>query len=181
MNGVPCTVDVQARCSACNVVVFCRIENTFVRQRRGVDISRVEGVARERLPVGQVDVRDGGEGRTPRRPAVGTGGRLSVGRRYVRARGNGREPRGAAVGMRQRLPVGRADVFCGRMGRELDILQWARANGYPWDVNTRRHAKGKVLEWAVANGVPDESDEEDDDFDLSDSASDKKCEKSPPL
>tara|TARA_B110000459_G_scaffold182564_1_gene210844 strand:- start:1210 stop:1344 length:135 start_codon:yes stop_codon:yes gene_type:complete len=44
------------------------------------------------------------------------------------------------------------------MGRELDILQWA-----------------------VANGVPDESDEEDDDFDLSDSASDKKCEKSPPL
>jgi hypothetical protein len=35
------------------------------------------------------------------------------------------------------------------------VLQWARANGCPWDRNTRNCASGSVLEWAVANGVPE--------------------------
>jgi len=30
-----------------------------------------------------------------------------------------------------------------------------RANGCPWDMNTRDAARGQILEWAVANGVPE--------------------------
>ena len=40
VNSVPYTSDVSARCSAGNGEVACRVKNTFVRQRRGVDISR---------------------------------------------------------------------------------------------------------------------------------------------
>ena len=40
------------------------------------------------------------------------------------------------------------------MEGHLEVLQWAHANGCPWDRNTRNFASGHVLEWAVANGVP---------------------------
>ena len=40
------------------------------------------------------------------------------------------------------------------LGGHLEVLQWARANGCPWDHHTRDVATGHVLEWAVANGVP---------------------------
>ena len=40
----------------------------------------------------------------------------------------------------------------------LDVLQWLRANGCPWDVMVRSSARWKghlhVLKWAVANGCP---------------------------
>ena len=36
----------------------------------------------------------------------------------------------------------------------LKILKWLRANGCPWDRTTREEATGHILEWAVANGVP---------------------------
>ena len=72
--------------------------------------------ARERLPMGQVDVRDGGAGRAPRGTEV---------------------------------------VAHAAKGGNLEVLQWARANGCPWDERTRRVARGDILEWAVANGVPD--------------------------
>ena len=39
-------------------------------------------------------------------------------------------------------------------GGHLEVLQWARANGCPWDRTTRDVASGHVLEWALANGVP---------------------------
>jgi hypothetical protein len=40
-------------------------------------------------------------------------------------------------------------------GGHLEVMQWARANGCPWDRGTRKNASGHVLEWAVANGVPE--------------------------
>jgi hypothetical protein len=53
----------------------------------------------------------------------------------------------AARGMRSR-----AD------GGHLHVLQWARANGYPWDVWTCSNAAGRghlpVLQWLRANGCP---------------------------
>jgi hypothetical protein len=35
------------------------------------------------------------------------------------------------------------------------VLQWARANGCPWNWHMRQAARGHILEWAVANGVPE--------------------------
>ena len=64
----------------------------------------VEGVARERHAVGQVDVLDGG---------------------------NRRSPRGAAVGARERLPVDSGTCAYAAMGGHLEVLQWAHANGCP--------------------------------------------------
>ena len=62
-------------------------------------------VARERLPVGQVDVR---------------------------VCGGGWSPRGAAVGACERLPVGQVDVHCRGRGGHLELLNWAIANGCPY-------------------------------------------------
>jgi hypothetical protein len=43
-------------------------------------------------------------------------------------------------------------------GGQLDVLQWARANGCPWDAETCWGAAHKghleVLKWARANGCP---------------------------
>jgi hypothetical protein len=41
----------------------------------------------------------------------------------------------------------------------LEILQWAVANGCPWDKKTLQYAEmngqSAVLEWAKANGCPE--------------------------
>ena len=43
-------------------------------------------------------------------------------------------------------------------GGHLEILQWARANGCPWDINTfgdtRAKAYLEMKNWAKANGWP---------------------------
>ena len=43
-------------------------------------------------------------------------------------------------------------------GGHLEVLQWARANGCPWDERTcKRAAEGghlKLLQWAISNGCP---------------------------
>ena len=67
--------------------------------------------ARERLPVGRVDVLGRGEGRACRDSEVGARERLPVGRGDVCARGGRWPPRGAAVGARERLPVGRSHAL----------------------------------------------------------------------
>jgi hypothetical protein len=40
------------------------------------------------------------------------------------------------------------------------VLQWARANGCPWDKHTLIHARAKdhleVVNWALANGCPEQ-------------------------
>ena len=45
-----------------------------------------------------------------------------------------------------------------REGGHLEVLQWARANGAPWDERTCRDAAVgghlEVLQWARANGAP---------------------------
>ena len=42
--------------------------------------------------------------------------------------------------------------------RQLEILQWARANGCPWDLQTCVNAtfthNFELLSWALANGAP---------------------------
>ena len=90
-------------------------------------------VARERLPVERVDVLGGGFGRAPRGASVGARERLPVGREDVRGGGARREPRDAAVGARERMPVGRDTCWAAAIGGHLEVLQWARANGCPWD------------------------------------------------
>ena len=49
-------------------------------------------------------------------------------------------------------------------GGHLEVLQWARANGCPWDRDTIRLARANghddVVIWAKANGAPDPIDYE---------------------
>ena len=44
------------------------------------------------------------------------------------------------------------------LGGHLEVLQWARANGCPWDEDTCSAAANRghleVLQWARANGCP---------------------------
>ncbi|MDA9097925.1 hypothetical protein N9L76_03225 [bacterium] len=96
VNTVPCTSDVQALCIACNG------EERTAR--------RVQGVALERLPVGQVDVFGCGDGRAPRGTAIGARERMPVERRYLLFGGIRRVPRDSSVGARERLPMELADV-----------------------------------------------------------------------
>jgi len=50
------------------------------------------------------------------------------------------------------------DVRWGGKRREIEVLQWARANGCPWDKRTCHAAAEvghlEVLQWACANGCP---------------------------
>ena len=43
-------------------------------------------------------------------------------------------------------------------GGHLEMLQWARANGCPWNEYTCSYAAEEghdvILEWAIANGAP---------------------------
>jgi hypothetical protein len=87
-------------------------------------------VARERLPVGRVDVLVRGSGRTPRGTEVGTREWRPVERRHVRDGGAGGAPRGAALAVRERLPDRRNDVqFCGG-GRHFEVLRWLQNRGW---------------------------------------------------
>jgi hypothetical protein len=51
-------------------------------------------------------------------------------------------------------------------GGHLEVLQWVRANGCPWDVDTiaraREYGHDDVVIWAKTNGAPDESDDSDE-------------------
>eukprot|EP00230_Micromonas_polaris_P008967 CAMPEP_0117645366 /NCGR_PEP_ID=MMETSP0802-20121206/11508_1 /TAXON_ID=38833 /ORGANISM="Micromonas sp., Strain CCMP2099" /LENGTH=190 /DNA_ID=CAMNT_0005450733 /DNA_START=85 /DNA_END=655 /DNA_ORIENTATION=+ len=86
--------------------------------------------------------------------AAARSGRLAVGPWDVHVGGVWRESRGAAVGTRERLPVGRGDMYVAAEGGHLEVLQWARATGCPWDEETCEYAAGgrhlEVLQWAHA-------------------------------
>jgi hypothetical protein len=62
------------------------------------------------------------------------------------------------VGARKRLRVGRVYVLGAAKYGHLEVLQWARANGCPWDEKTcLGAAEGghlEVLLWARTNGCP---------------------------
>ncbi len=62
------------------------------------------------------------------------------------------------MGARKRLRVGRVYVLGAAKYGHLEVLQWARANGCPWDEKTcLGAAEGghlEVLLWAHANGCP---------------------------
>tara|TARA_B110000093_G_scaffold106567_1_gene114601 strand:+ start:96 stop:410 length:315 start_codon:yes stop_codon:yes gene_type:complete len=99
----------------------------------------------------------GGEGQAPRSDAVGARKRLRVGRVYVLG--------AAKYGHLEVLQWARANgcpwnkwtcAFAARHGH-LEVLQWLRANGCPWDGRTRAVARDhlEVLSWAIANGCPD--------------------------
>ena len=51
------------------------------------------------------------------------------------------------------------ETTCSRAagGGHLEMLQWARADGCPWDDLTRYYPTDEILEWAVVNGVPEYS------------------------
>ena len=72
--------------------------------------------------------------------------------------GEGQAPRSDAVGARKRLRVGRVYVLGAAKYGHLEVLQWARANGCPWDEKTcLGAAEGghlEVLLWARTNGCP---------------------------
>ena len=44
-------------------------------------------------------------------------------------------------------------------GGHLEVLQWARANGCPWDNQTlleaRENGHSELENWAIANGCPE--------------------------
>ena len=84
--------------------------------------------------------------------------RMPVEREDVRARGVGRASRGATVGACERMSVGHNTCSAAALGGHLEVLQWARANGCPWDATTCLHAKVggniELLNWAIANGCP---------------------------
>ena len=62
------------------------------------------------------------------------------------------------MGACERLPMVRKHVRGAAEGGHLEVLQWARANGCPWDEKTCwRAAEGghlEVLQWARTNGCP---------------------------
>jgi len=47
--------------------------------------------------------------------------------------------------------MGNVDVGSHSIGY-LEILQWALANGCPWNSNLVKFSTKRVAEWAVANG-----------------------------
>ena len=62
------------------------------------------------------------------------------------------------MGARKRLRVGRVYVLGAAKYGHLEVLQWARANGCPWNKWTcafaARHGHLEVLQWLRANGCP---------------------------
>ena len=72
---------------------------------------------------------------------------------------SGRTPAGAEVGEGERLPVGSDDMLGAARRGHLEVLQWAREQGCPWDSwNTcSTAAQGGhlyVLQYARAHGCP---------------------------
>ena len=143
--------------------------------------------ASERVPVERGHVRVRGGERAPGGVAVVASERVPVGRGHVRVRGGGRPPGGAAVGASERVPVGLGHVrvrggegtwrcCSGRVrtgargtrgrataaakGGHLEVLQWARQNGCPWDSDTcagdaaAKRGDLEVLQWLRQNGCP---------------------------
>jgi hypothetical protein len=112
---------------------------------------RVESVARERLPVERGNVLVRGGGRALRGTAVGAREWVPVGHVDVLVGGGWRTPRDAAVVARKRLPVGFGNVRDGGGGGYLEMLQWALANGCPWDERAcTMAARGGHLEVVLA-------------------------------
>ena len=70
--------------------------------------------ARQRLPVGQQDVRAGGVGMPSGGAAMGARQGLPVGRGYVQVCGGFRLYEGVAVGARQRLSVDKGNLLAER-------------------------------------------------------------------
>ena len=64
------------------------------------------------------------------------------------------------MGARERLPVGQVDVHGAAEGGHLEVLQWLRANGCPWDRETIIRARAirhfEMANWARANGCPEQ-------------------------
>ena len=52
------------------------------------------------------------------------------------------------------------------MGGHLEVLQWARANGCPWNkytiVRACQYGHDDVVIWAKANGAPELPDDSDE-------------------
>jgi hypothetical protein len=59
------------------------------------------------------------------------------------------------------------------MGGHLEVLQWARANGCPWNkytiVRVCQYGHDDVVIWAKANGAPELPDDSDDSNDSDES------------
>ena len=81
---------------------------------------------------GRVDLRLCRAWRPPGGASVGARERRSVGRETC-AEAARRPPGGAAVGASERRSVGRGTCAYAASGGHLEVLQWARANGAPWD------------------------------------------------
>ena len=87
-------------------------------------------------------------------------GRVRMGARGTRGRARPRRGKGtggAEVGASEQVP-GTRTCSGAAEGGHLEVLQWARENGCPWDSDTCDKAAGKghleVLKWARQNGCP---------------------------
>ena len=88
-------------------------ENICACAAYGGHLGVLQWMCTKRLPVGQVDVRERGVGRTPRDAAVGARERLSMERGHVCGCGDLRATRGDSVVARERLPLGQTNALLG--------------------------------------------------------------------
>ena len=107
------------------------------RAREGANFvgsSRQAGVGEgARVSVGREDVHVHREGWERGGREVGEGTRMPVGRVDLRRCRGRRPPGGAAVVASERRSVERGTCTYAAEGGHLEVLQWARANGCPWN------------------------------------------------
>ena len=112
----------------------------------------------ERVPVELADLCSRRGGRKPGGVEVDARARLPVERGVMHTRRSGRAPGRVEVGAGARLPVGLPDVCMAARGGHLEVLQWARQHGCPWNEGTSQAAAMgghlAVLQWAREHDCP---------------------------
>ena len=138
-------------CSGCERTAAPWDEWTCAYAARGGHLGGAAVGASERMPVERVDLRQA---------AVAATWRCCSGRARTALRGTRglarcrerRPPGGAAVGARERRSVERVDLRRAAEGGHLEVLQWARANGAPWDETGLAPMPRKAATWRCYSG-----------------------------
>ncbi len=112
-----------------------------------------------RSPVAsRIPMSGSGEERTAREVEGVARERNTVERNHVLGGGKGWTPGGTAVGAGERMPEELNTCASAARGGHLEVLQWARANGCPWDEKTCARAVDirhlESLQWARATDCP---------------------------
>ena len=139
------------RCCSGRARTAARGTRGLARCREGGHLEVLQWARANGAPWDEMTCRDSRERRPPGGAAVGARERRSVGRVDLRTCRGRRPPGGAAVGARERRSVGREDLPRCRGGGHLEVLQWARANGCPWNEWTCAMPR-KAATWRCCSG-----------------------------